>query len=226
MSSLKSVFHPFSEWIVRHDPRRRGKVRKYICEHDVVKLQLGSGTHVLPDWLNTDKSVSGCLAGAIYMDVSKKFLLPDHSVDYVYSEHLFEHLTLKQAKNMLSECYRVMKKDGVIRIATPNIQFLEDLLLHPEQDINKRYTEWAAKEGGLPNLPVYVINRFHMTWGHQIIYDFDTLAKLMAEFGFKDICRCEMSKSIHEPLNNVEGHFNYMPYDFCCLETMIIEARK
>ena len=51
-------------------------------------------------------------------------------------------------------------------------------------------------------------------------------ASPLAEFGFKDIRRCEMSKSEHEALNNVEGHFHLMPYDFCCLETMIVEGTK
>ena len=51
-------------------------------------------------------------------------------------------------------------------------------------------------------------------------------ASPFAEFGFKDIRRCEMSKSEHEALNNVEGHFHLMPYDFCCLETMIVEGTK
>lgn len=147
-------------------------------------------------------------------------------MDYVYSEHLFEHLTLKQARNMLKECHRVMKAGGIIRIATPKLEFLLDLYQHPESEINKRYIEWAAKQGGLPPSPVYVINRFHTTWGHQIIYDYDTLVGLLEECGFKDVRQCEMSKSEHEALNDVEGHFHTMPYDFCCLETMILEARK
>ena len=223
---FKTTFHPLAEFLLKHDFRRRGRVKRYLRNHDIVKLQVGSGTHILPDWLNTDKSVSGCRAGAVYMDVSKRFLLPDDSVDYVYSEHLFEHLTLSQAKNMLNECYRVMKKDGIIRIATPNLEFLVDLYLHPDKDINKRYIEWAAKEGRIPAEPVYVVNRFHTTWGHQIVYDFNTLAKLMEDFGFKDIRRCEMSKSNHPELCDIEGHFHVMPYDFCCLETMILEAKK
>ena len=201
---FKTTFHPLAEFLLKHDFRRRGKVKRYLRNHDIVCLQVGSGTH----------------------KNRKKFLLPDDSVDYVYSEHLFEHLTLSQAKNMLNECYRVMKKDGIIRIATPNLEFLVDLYLHPDKDINKRYIEWAAKEGRIPAEPVYVVNRFHTTWGHQIVYDFNTLAKLMEDFGFKDIRRCEMSKSNHPELCDIEGHFHVMPYDFCCLETMILEAKK
>ena len=119
-----------------------------------------------------------------------------------------------------------MKTGGVMRLATPNIRFLEDLYQRPEKKINRQYIEWAAKVNNLPASAVYVVNHFHRAWGHQIIYDYDTLAALLKEHGFEDIYQCEMSKSEYEALNNVEGHFYVIPYDFCRLETMIIEARK
>ena len=78
------------------------------------------------------------------MDAGEPFPILDNTIDYVYSEHLFEHLTYKQAKNMLKESYRVLKENGVIRIATPNLQFLIDLYLHPEKDINKSYKSFKA----------------------------------------------------------------------------------
>lgn len=220
------IFRPLAEFIVRIDPRRRFRVKRYLRHHRIVKLQLGSGGNLLPDWLNTDKSVCGCLAGSVYMNVGKKFILPDNSVDYIFTEHMIEHVDYTQVKNMLSECYRVMKTDGVIRIATPNLQFLDDLYHNPQKEINEQYVEWAAQKAGLPSSSVYVVNHFHTAWGHQIIYDFDTLSALLAEFGFKDVRQCEMSKSEHEPLKNIEGHFHTMPYELCCLETMILEARK
>lgn len=221
---MKKLAYRIAEWCYAHDIRRRWKVNKYLRGHHEVKLHLGCWTHLLEGWLNTDKSVRGCYLGAVYMDVGKSFLLPDNSVDFVYSEHMFEHLTLQQARNMLRECCRVMKPGGVIRLATPNIKFLLDLYLHPENEINKRYIEWAAKEGNTPAKSVYVINRFHTAWGHQIIYDYESLSLLLEEGGFVDVHLCEMSKSDHPQLNDIEGHFQTMPYDLCCLETMIIEA--
>lgn len=58
----------------------------------------------------------------------------------------------------------------------------------------------------------------------RIIYDHETLSDLMRENGFKDICPSEISKSKHPELNNIEGHFKYMPFDYYELETMIVEA--
>lgn len=220
------VIHSMTVNLLKCDFWRKRKVKTFLLSHETIKLQLGSGKNFLEGWLNTEKSVSLCLKGAVYMDVSQKFALPDDSVDYVFSEHLFEHLTLSQARNMLKESYRVMKSGGIIRLATPDIEFLLDLYQHPDKEINQRYMKWAAKDGHIPAMPVYVINRFHTAWGHQIIYDYDTLAALLTESGFKDVCRCEMSKSCHPELCDIEGHFHVMPYDFACLETMILEAKK
>ena len=127
---------------------------------------------------------------------------------------------------MLAECHRVLKPCGILRIATPNLEFLLDLYLHPEKELNQRYIEWASRAGSLPASAVHVISRFHTAWGHQIIYDYDTLAEFLKSSGFRDIRRCEMSQSPHEALRNIEGHFHNMPYDYCRLETMIVEGRK
>ena len=144
MKQFYKYIRPIVGFFFEHDVRKRWRVKRYLREHSISKLQLGSGRNLLLGWLNTDKSVSSCWVVAIYMDVGKRFLLPDESVDYVYSEHLFEHLTLKQARNMLIECHRVMKAGGIIRIATPKLEFLLDLYQYPDSEINKRYIEWAA----------------------------------------------------------------------------------
>ena len=176
-------------------------------------------------WLNTGISLRESWKG-VYMDAGKLFPLPDSCFDYVYSEHLFEHLTYPQAINMLKESYRVLKPGGVIRIATPDLRFLLGLYQEPEKPIHQEYIEYSAKSGGLPASPVYVINRFHTAWGHQIIYDKETLSDLLVRAGFKDVCSCEVGQSKHIALKGVENHFKILPEAFNRLETMILEATK
>lgn len=220
----------FDIYKYRSKKRNDSLINNYIVNHGVAKLQIGSGKNKLSGWLNTDISIKRCKEGAVYLDAGEPFPLPDASIDYVFSEHLFEHLGYSQAVNMLKECHRVLKSHGVIRIATPNLQFLLDLYQNPERTINKRYIEWSANGGGggskLPNSSVYVINKFHTEWGHQIIYDAETLKTLLINYGFDEICLCEIGESKHEGLRNVEGHQYCMPPEFCALETMVLEARK
>lgn len=209
---------------------RQRQIKDYFSSNSTVKLHIGCGNNRYPGWLNTDISEMACKHGAVYMDAGATFPFPDDSFDYVYSEHLFEHLSYSQAVNMLRECHRVMKPSGVIRIATPNIQFLINLYQNPEDPTNKAYIKWSAEgDGRGPSLPehaVYVINKFHKAWGHMFIYDEETLSDLMRENGFSNIHRCEISESTEPALQNVEGHFKYMPYVFYQLETMILEGKK
>ena len=210
--------------ILRIELWRKWKIRKYLKSTEEPKLQIGCGRNPMKGWLNTDISLL-CVYG-VYMDAGKPFPLPDASFNYVYSEHLFEHLTYHQAVNMLKESYRVLKPGGVIRITTPNLQFLLGLYQEPEKPIHKEYIEYSTKNAGIPATPVYMINRFHTAWGHKIIYDKETLKDLLEQAGFKDICYCEVSQSTHAALRNVEGHFKRIPAEFNRLESMVVEATK
>ena len=218
----------FVSWLIirllRFDLWRGNRIKKYLRNASEPKLQIGSGRNAMKGWLNTGISLRESWEG-VYMDAGKRFPLPDNSFEYVYSEHLFEHLTYRQAVNMLDESYRVLKPGGVIRIATPDLRFLLGLYQEPEKPIHQDYIEYSAKSGGLPASPVYVINRFHTTWGHQIIYDRETLSEMLVKAGFKDVCSCEVGQS-HPELKGVENHFKILPEAFNRLETMILEATK
>lgn len=204
---------------------RTWEIGKYLKHTKEPKLQIGFGKNPLEGWLNTGISLKECYRGT-YMDAGKPFPLPDNTFNFIYSEHLFEHLTYRQAQNMLKESYRVLKPGGIIRIATPDLQFLINLYNEPEKTLHKNYIEYSAKEDGLPATAVYIINRFHTTWGHQIIYDRATLIAALKDTGFKDITSCEMGQSTHVALKGVERHFKLLPYEYNLLETMIVEATK
>lgn len=207
------------------------ELTNYLNEHDIAKLQIGCGIYPLDGWFNTDVSEKVCKNGIEYMDAGKPFPIESDSFDYIFSEHLFEHLTYPQADNMLKECYRVLKKGGVMRLATPNIQFLIDLYLNPQKEINKAYIEFDARRSNLPANPIYAINRFHTSWGHQIIYDPNTLENLLIEAKFNNVYQCEVGKSIHKHLNGIERHSNAFKKhcadrDYNLLQTMVFEATK
>ena len=204
-------------------------LKTYLESHEVTKLQLGCGSYPLDGWFNTDGSISKCFNGVNYLDVSRPFDIPDESFNYIYSEHLFEHLTYRQGKNMLNECYRILKPGGIIRLSTPNIEFLIDLYLHPEKEINKAYIEFDSKRTGHPIDPIYAINHFHTDWGHKIIYDPQSLTNVLNECGFKNIVRCKVGESSHESLNDIESHskhFGSSKWDFNALQSMVFEAQK
>ncbi len=44
----------------------------------------------------------------------------DNSITLIYCSHTLEHLDQQSSKRFLKECYRILKKNGIIRLALPN----------------------------------------------------------------------------------------------------------
>ena len=167
---------------------RRGKqIDAYLRTHDVRKLQLGAGEHPHDGWLNTDLHGYG-RDDLVFLDVRKRFPIPDAAFDLVYSEHMLEHLTYLEGQSCLRESFRVLRPGGVIRIATPSLERLARL--YEGGELQERYVRWAVEtlepETDEP-LPGVVINNFFRSWGHRFIYDAQTLRHALAEAGFVDV---------------------------------------
>lgn len=198
----------------------------HLAQEGTKRLQLGTGFHFLPGWLNSDLRHNNERFFAL--DVLKPFPLPEASFDYVFCEHMIEHITLPEARAMLGECHRVLKPGGVARIVTPALGFLVRLMGTDRSDTEEAYLQWAWEHNfggeGPPNVAV-VVNGFMRTWGHQFIYDHRTLKSLFIDAGFSDIVECELQKSLHEDLRNIEFEAR-MPAGFLALESMIYEGTK
>lgn len=83
-------------------------------------------------------------------NLAKGIPFPDGSVDVVYHSHLLEHLERKTALDFLREVRRVLKPDGIHRIAVPDLEMAcRDYLDHldrcgrePEEaEHHERYIE-------------------------------------------------------------------------------------
>jgi predicted SAM-dependent methyltransferase len=197
--------------------RRRKQIARYLATHDVRKLQLGAGEHPRGGWLNTDLHGYG-RGDLVYLDVRRRFPLPDASFDFVYSEHMLEHLSYADGQRCLRECFRVLKPDGLIRIATPSLERLA--ALYAGDDLQRRYVRWAVDtlepELHAP-LPGVVINNFFRSWGHRFIYDPQTLRQALGEAGFVDV--------EEHPIGDLEQHLQEEP-DLNAYETFVLEARR
>ena len=151
------------------------KVEQYLANHLVAKLQLGCGGNMLEGWLNTDGQTDGWFhPESVKVDATKLFPLPDAAFDYVYSEHMIEHITWWESQQMLAECYRVMKPGARIRISCPNIQFLFDLYQNPTE-LMKAYIEETSPQWAPFPSAIFTINNFMRDWGHKFIYDKESL---------------------------------------------------
>jgi Uncharacterized protein conserved in bacteria len=201
----------------------------YSKNNNIKKLQIGCGTNILEGWLNTD--IEERDKKVYYLDAGAEYPFEDNSFDYIYSEHIFEHLDITQAETMLKECYRALKPGGKFRLTTPDLAFLADIYANPDSEHNVRYVKWASDSFIPYNKkynynPIFVINNFHLDWGHKIIYDKESLSYMLEQFGFSDIKRYDIGESEDPVFVNIEKHGEVIPKEFNKLETMVLEGRK
>lgn len=187
------------------------------------KLNIGCGDHPLAGWLNVDEVP---VAGAFKMDATQPFPFEDGRFDRVFSEHMIEHVPYLGGFSMLRECFRVLKPGGRIRISTPCLEFLFELM-GPLNVTQKAYIEWAAGIFCLsqPAEPELVINNFVRAWGHQFIWSRTLLPRTLIEIGFKNCTFMRLQQSYDSAFRSLENDTR-MPKGFLQLETMTLEAER
>jgi predicted SAM-dependent methyltransferase len=90
-------------------------------------FNIGAGGFRHPVWTNVDFEskwyVEVQKAPFISWDLLSLAPIPvdDNSAQIVYSSHTIEHVTDEAAQNMFNEAHRILKKDGIVRISTPDV---------------------------------------------------------------------------------------------------------
>lgn len=114
---------------VNNSLKRTAKRRK----PDSILLNIGSGNWSHDGWTNLDH-----LSDWYSKDQKKHQIIPyniredlipyeDNTVDAIYCSHVIEHIENTHIERLFKECFRVLKKDGVLRIACPDAEFLYDI---------------------------------------------------------------------------------------------------
>lgn len=223
MASL--VFHLRQRYWRWTAPR---KIGHYLTTARVAKLQIGSGHNLLAGWLNT--TLYPFEPGTVFLDASRPFPLPADSLNYIFSEHVIEHLEFDEAALMLSECCRTLKAGGRIRLATPDLKQIIALYTQPEAAAQQQYIRWIMDQFR-PHIgeynPAQVINHSFHGWRHKFIYDQATLSGALEKAGFCGIERVEPGASADEQLRGIEQHGDYVGSEAAMrYETMVYEATK
>lgn len=141
-------------------------------------LNIGCGRKHLPGFINMDITRPYDRK----LDARKGLPFLDGSVDGIYSEHFFEHLTQAEGLRFLRECRRVLKHGGRIRIAMPDLD-----------ELVQRYSSenWRG-DGDMFRLGFdWVVNRCEMMniamreWGHRHLYNEEELVRVTNLAGFR-----------------------------------------
>ncbi len=186
-------------------------VRRYFKENAEPKLNLGCGSKVVPGWLNVDKFAPTADA---YMNACARFSFPADVFKAVYVEHLLEHIKVDKVPFLLSELYRVIQPDGILRIICPDLE-LHAAMYHENRSeffkpFLKRFEEYRKTEprkywlvrtkGGVFNTR-FVERFYHHRW----MYDFETLDICLREIGFQEVVRQAHRKSLLDDMGILDS---------------------
>jgi predicted SAM-dependent methyltransferase len=207
---------------------RARRIETYLRTHEIRRLQLGTGANAYEGWLNTDVIDFRRRNDVVYLDVTKPFPLPDDSFDTVFSEHMIEHLTYADGLHCLRECFRVLRPGGRVRVATPSLRRVAALYGDDLSDLQRRYLAWATDvfvEHAEIALPGFVVNNMLRNFGHEFVYDEQTLAHVLTLAGFVDVTEQPLGESDDPALVGRERHMRRAA-EFNAYETLVLEARK
>ncbi len=169
-----------------------------------LKLKLGCGNDYKEGWINIDNNSANNIKKLdLKYDLSKGIPFKTSSVDYMYNEHFLEHLSVKEGQVFLKECKRVLKKDGVLRIAMPDLEACIKEYLNPNwKEDNREYFQ----KFGLDFIKTRAenININFRSWGHKWLYDREELERRLKEAGFVNIKFCNLRESDYPELRNLE----------------------
>jgi predicted SAM-dependent methyltransferase len=192
----------------------------YLSNQKTAKLQLGAGINYLTGWFNTDYFPR---KNIFFLDVTKPFPIPSNSFEFMFSEHQIEHISYKNATEMLKEIFRTMKPGGYIRISTPDLQkyldsYLDDTIMKNDKDQHAKNWIYTGFYNAVNYIPVddyykaHFVNDIFLNYEHFFIYDYQSLAIILKKAGFEEITNCSFKDSHH---TEFERYF-----------TLCVEAQK
>jgi predicted SAM-dependent methyltransferase len=185
---------------------------------NAVQLNVGCGP-IQPDgWVNIDNSNRAKLASRVPLldgllvalrllppteftrrtfttDIRKRWPFADNSVDAIYSGEMLEHFTATEGERFLTECFRLLKPGGILRLRVPdNYRFWKQYVTEYEQTFGGARDQWntaherwigmffrdiCVRRPGLKSMGHY----------HKWMYDEITLTLAMEKAGFTEVAR-------------------------------------
>jgi predicted SAM-dependent methyltransferase len=206
---------------------RAPAIRRYLATHAVRKLEIGAAVPRPDGWICMDLEPRS--RGVLPLDATRRFPFQDGTFDFVFSEHMIEHVPWSAGLRMLGECFRVLRPGGIARIATPDLGRLLGLYPDAGDEPARQYVRWLADSFLDEPLyrPAFAINGVFRNWGHQFLYDRELLELALRRAGFTRLERPEYGKSTHAPLQLLERHGDEVGHvEAAAFEALIVEAHK
>jgi len=152
------------------------------------------------------------------IDIRRKLPFDDNVADFIFAEHVIEHVSHRESYEFFVECRRVLKNGGVLRIATPSV-------VQIARGTTPGYLRFLKDHGWGDGSPASAVRSIIFEHGHASIWSAETLLAVLDSIGFKSK-QCQVKCSEFEDLRGIEGHDRVIGAEFNALETLCVEAQK
>jgi predicted SAM-dependent methyltransferase len=122
----------------------------------------------------------------VELDVARPLPFETGCVDWVYAEHLIEHVPVPVTIGWLREVRRILAPGGLLRLTTPDLRrYVEGYLDGDRFYAAHRDGVHAAGLGPpMPARAAFMFNQIFYLYGHRWIYDLAELRYVLSEAGF------------------------------------------
>jgi hypothetical protein len=203
----------------------RNQISAYLRASEQPRLNLGCGQNILPGWMNVD--LEGGRHGSIFMDATRPWPLPDNTFDAILCEHMIEHVPKDTGRHILSEGFRVLKPTARIRVVTPDLSSMAQLILDPMCPAFNSYLKFVAAFHSKSDISSGdAINYLFYHYGHRYIYTTAELRRHFEEVGFRQILETRAGHPLADIFRGAEGHPNFMGLENDSFEAFALEGIK
>lgn len=150
--------------------RRFFIVPKFPENNEKMLVHIGCGDINSPNFINVDARPMEHVH-YVTRNIDDLSFFSSKSIDLLYMCHVMEHFDRKKVKKITRECFRVLKKGGVLRISVPDF----DQLIHIYFDNEKKLETIIA--------PLFGGQDYEFNY-HYNMFNMESLDKFLKECGF------------------------------------------
>jgi SAM-dependent methyltransferase len=140
-------------WAIKYEIEQDSAFEKLVSERDrsiadylnnepIKKLHIGAGSNCLAGWLNSDLLPE--TPDVIFIDATKRLPFADCTFNYVYTEHMIEHVPYPSALMIFREAHRILLPGGKLRVSTPDAEKIVRLLYPQKSAQEQEYIACSA----------------------------------------------------------------------------------
>lgn len=140
-------------------PKNIEELKNIIESKEELKIIVGDGDLISSsDWISTDIDILDVT------DTNKwELIFNENKISNVFSEHVWEHLSIEESKIANLNIFNNLKKGGILRIAVPD-----------GYNPDPNYIEYVRPGGSGAG-----------AWDHKQLYDYKLLKQNLEKIGFK-----------------------------------------